>query len=257
MVGYTQGRITTWFCYPSRDRVRLHFSEAGCVQGPISLPSAASFQETTRVLTKAAIASRVQLVNVNTVTNKNGDLVVINRNGKLLILEDTTPKKGKKGEPPPAETHREKERYALVYGSTLKVRDGQHVEAGQALVEWDPFTSAILTEVGGKIAFKDIVEGENVREETDKVTGLTQMVIVEAATAEKRTPTLIIKAGKGSEERKYLLPTGAHVMVQNGTEVYPGDILAKIPRATTKTKDITGGLPRVVELFEARHPHAT
>src|SRR5688572_11407894 len=80
------------------------------------------------------------------------------------------------------------------------------------------------------------------------------MVIVEAATAEKRTPTITVKAGKGSEERKYLLPTGAHVMVQNGTEVYPGDILAKIPRATTKTKDITGGLPRVVELFEARHP---
>src|SRR5688572_30089908 len=80
------------------------------------------------------------------------------------------------------------------------------------------------------------------------------MVIVEAATAEKRTPTITVKARKGSEERKYLLPTGAHVMVQNGTEVYPGDILAKIPRATTKTKDITGGLPRVVELFEARHP---
>ncbi|HUP49484.1 MAG TPA: DNA-directed RNA polymerase subunit beta', partial [Thermoanaerobaculia bacterium] len=202
---------------------------------------------------QATAPGRVQLVNVNTVTNKNGDLVVINRNGKLLILEDTTPKKAKKGEAAPAETHREKERYALVYGSTLKVRDGQHVEAGQALVEWDPFTSAILTEVGGKIVFKDIVEGENVREETDKVTGLTQMVIVEAATAEKRTPTITVKAGK-SDERRYLLPTGAHVMVQNGVEVYPGEILAKIPRATTKTKDITGGLPRVVELFEARHP---
>ena len=150
-------------------------------------------------------------------------------------------------------TGREKERYALVYGSTLKVHDGQHVEAGHPLVEWDPFTSAILTEVGGKVTFKDIVEGENVREETDRVTGLTQMVIVESATAEKRTPTITIKSKKG-EEKRYLLPTGAHVMVQNGNEVYPGDILAKIPRATTKTKDITGGLPRVVELFEARHP---
>jgi DNA-directed RNA polymerase subunit beta' len=148
---------------------------------------------------------------------------------------------------------REKERYALVYGSTLKVTDGQHVDAGQQLVEWDPFTSAVLTELGGKVAFKDIVEGENVREETDKVTGLTQMVIVESAAAEKRTPTLIIKAGRG-DERKYLLPTGAHVMVHNGQDVHPGDVLAKIPRATTKTKDITGGLPRVVELFEARHP---
>jgi DNA-directed RNA polymerase subunit beta' len=204
---------------------------------------------------EATSPGRIQLVNVVTVTNKNGDLVVVNRNGKLLIMEDTAARKGKKGEKEDiAATTREKERYALVYGSTLKVQDGQRVEAGQPLVEWDPFTSAVLTEVGGKVAFKDIVEGENVREETDKVTGLTQMVIVESATAEKRTPTLIIKSGKAAGEKKYLLPTGAHVMVHNGQEVHPGDILAKIPRATTKTKDITGGLPRVVELFEARHP---
>ncbi|HYM61446.1 MAG TPA: DNA-directed RNA polymerase subunit beta' [Thermoanaerobaculia bacterium] len=202
---------------------------------------------------EASSPGRVTLINVNTVTNKNGDLVVINRNGKLIIVEDIQPKKQpKKGEhiPPAA---REKERYALVYGSTLKVHEGQHVNAGDPLVEWDPFTSAILTEVGGKVSFKDIVEGENVREETDKVTGLTQMVIVESSMTEKRTPTITVKSKKG-EEKKYLLPTGAHVMVQNGHEVYPGDILAKIPRATTKTKDITGGLPRVVELFEARHP---
>ena len=114
------------------------------------------------------------------------------------------------------------------------MRDGNHVDAGQPLVEWDPFTSAILTEVGGKVVFKDIVEGENVREETDRVTGLTQMVIVESATAEKRTPTVTIKTRKAGEERRYLLPTGAHLMVQNGVEVYPGDIIAKIPRATTK-----------------------
>ncbi len=96
------------------------------------------------------------------------------------------------------------------------MRDAQHVDAGQALVEWDPFTSAILTEVGGKIVFKDIVEGENVREETDKVTGLTQMVIVESASAEKRTPTITVKAGR-ADERKYLLPTGAHVMWSTAT----------------------------------------
>src|SRR3954452_6877387 len=201
---------------------------------------------------EASSPGKVQLINVNTVTNKNGDLVVINRNGKLLIMDDASAKKSAKkaeGEP----TGREKERYALVYGATLRVHDGQHVDAGQVLVEWDPFTSAILTEVGGKVAFKDIVEGENVREETDKVTGLTQSVIVESPTAEKRTPTVIVRTKK-SDEKKYLLPTGAHLMVTNGQEVYPGDILAKIPRATTKTKDITGGLPRVVELFEARHP---
>ncbi|HEX6642938.1 MAG TPA: DNA-directed RNA polymerase subunit beta', partial [Thermoanaerobaculia bacterium] len=203
---------------------------------------------------EATSPGKVSLVNVATVTNKNGELIVINRNGKLLIMEDIPTRKSKKaGAEDLAAGSREKERYALVYGSTLKVQDGQHVEAGQPLVEWDPFTSAVLTELGGKVNFKDIVEGENVREETDKVTGLTQMVIVESSTAEKRTPTLIIKAGRG-EERKYLLPTGAHVMVHNGQDVHPGDVLAKIPRATTKTKDITGGLPRVVELFEARHP---
>jgi DNA-directed RNA polymerase subunit beta' len=179
----------------------------------------------------------VQFLSVATVTNKDGNLVVINRNGKLLIVD---------------EHGREKERYAVVYGSTLKVREGDKVEPGDALVEWDPFTSAILTEVGGKVSFKDIIEGENVREETDRVTGLTQMVIVESPASEKRTPTITIKGKK--EEKKYLLPVQAHLMVTNGQEVYPGDIIAKIPRATTKTKDITGGLPRVVELFEARHP---
>src|SRR6476659_10006562 len=204
---------------------------------------------------EASSPGKVHLVNVSTVTNKNGDLVVINRNGKLIIMDDTPVKKSKKGGPPVTDTSgREKERYALVYGSTLKVHEGQHVDAGTTLVEWDPFTSAILTEVGGKVVFKDIVEGENVREETDRVTGLTQMVIVESSASEKRTPTVTIKAKKAGEERRYLLPTGAHLMVQNGAEVYPGDIIAKIPRATTKTKDITGGLPRVVELFEARHP---
>ncbi|MGK2859526.1 MAG: DNA-directed RNA polymerase subunit beta' [Thermoanaerobaculia bacterium] len=187
---------------------------------------------------EATNAGVVHFLNVQTVTNKDGNEVAINRNGKLLIVD-------KQG--------REKERYALVYGSLLKVHDGQNVKEGEALVEWDPYTSAILTEVGGKVTFKDIVEGENVREETDKVTGLTQMVIVESAATEKRTPTLIIKSKKG-EERKYLLPTGAHLSVTSGQDVYPGDILAKIPRATMKTKDITGGLPRVVELFEARHP---
>src|SRR5213082_1175 len=163
---------------------------------------------------EATNPGRVAFINVSTVTNKNGDLVVINRNGKLLIVEDTPAKKATKKNVAQPETHREKERYALVYGSTLKVHDGQHVDAGEPLVEWDPFTSAILTEVGGKVTFKDIVEGENVREETDRVTGLTQMVIVESATAEKRTPTITIKSKKG-EEKRYLLPTGAHVMVQN------------------------------------------
>ncbi len=185
---------------------------------------------------------KVKFLNVTTVERKDGSLVVINRSGKITILDN-------KG--------REKERYSVVYGSHLKVTDGQDVEPGQELVEWDPFTSAILTEVGGRVEYKDIVEGENLHEETDRVTGLSQNIIVESLGAEKRSPQLVIHTkshADGKADRKYLLPIGSHLMVTEGQEIHPGDTLAKIPRETTKTKDITGGLPRVVELFEARRP---
>jgi len=180
----------------------------------------------------------VKFLNVNTVESKEGELVVINRAGKLLIVDD-------KG--------REKERYALAYGSHLKIHEGAKVEPGADLVEWDPFTSAILSEIGGTVEFQDIVEGENVREETDKVTGLSQKIIVEASAAEKRVPAIVVH-GKGDAERRYLLPAGSHLVAQDKSKVSPGETLVKIPRETTKTKDITGGLPRVVELFEARNP---
>ena len=179
----------------------------------------------------------VRFVSVATVERKDKNLVVVNRNGKITIVDN-------KG--------REKERYSVVYGSTIKVAEGQEVVPGQELVEWDPFTSAILTEVGGAVEFRDIVEGENLREETDRVTGLAQNIIVETVGAEKRSPQVIIRGKSG--ERKYLLPIGSHLMVTDKQALYPGDVLAKIPRETTKTKDITGGLPRIVELFEARRP---
>jgi DNA-directed RNA polymerase subunit beta' len=180
----------------------------------------------------------VKFLNVNTVESKVGDLVVINRNGKLVIVDDRG---------------RELERYALTYGSHLLVREGQAIEPGHELVEWDPFTSSVLTEIAGKATYQDIAEGENLREETDPVTGLSQRIIVDAPLTEKRSPAIVVQ-GKNGEERKYLLPTGSHLVVQDGDRVFPGDTLVKIPRETTKTKDITGGLPRVVELFEARSP---
>jgi DNA-directed RNA polymerase subunit beta' len=179
----------------------------------------------------------VKFLNVASVESKKGDLVVINRSGKLVV---TDPK------------GRELERYALTYGSQLLVKEETEVKPGQDLVQWDPFTSAILTEIGGKVEFQDIVEGENLREETDKVTGLTQRIIVEASAQDRRAPALVIHGPDG--EKRYLLPSGSHLVVQDAQEVFPGDVLAKIPRETTKTKDITGGLPRVVELFEARTP---
>jgi DNA-directed RNA polymerase subunit beta' len=180
----------------------------------------------------------VKFLNVNTVESKRGALVVINRSGKLVLTDE-------KG--------RERERYALTYGSQLLVHEGDEVQPGAELVTWDPFTYAILTEIGGRVEFQDIVEGENVREETDKVTGLSQKIIVEASANEKRVPAIVIHGDDGREKR-YLLPSGSHLVVQSGQDVYAGDTLVKIPRETTKTKDITGGLPRVVELFEARSP---
>jgi DNA-directed RNA polymerase subunit beta' len=180
----------------------------------------------------------VKFLNVNTVESRRGSLVVINRSGKLVLTDE-------KG--------RERERYALTYGSQLLVHEGDSVEPGTELVTWDPFTYAILSEIGGKVEFQDIVEGENVREETDKVTGLSQKIIVEASANEKRVPAILIH-GEDGRQKRYLLPSGSHLVVQNGTDIYPGDTLVKIPRETTKTKDITGGLPRVVELFEARSP---
>jgi DNA-directed RNA polymerase subunit beta' len=180
----------------------------------------------------------VKFLNVNTVESKKGALVVINRSGKLVITDE-------KG--------RERERYALTYGSQLLVHEGDSVEPGAELVTWDPFTYAILSEIAGTAEFQDIVEGENVREETDKVTGLSQKIIVEASANEKRVPAIMIHGDDGRDKR-YLLPSGSHLVVQDGAEVHAGDTLVKIPRETTKTKDITGGLPRVVELFEARSP---
>jgi DNA-directed RNA polymerase subunit beta' len=143
-------------------------------------------------------------------------------------------------------------RHSVVYGAKIKYRDGAPVKVGDIIVEWDPYTFSILTEVGGTVQFKDLDVDVTLHEQVDEVTGLSQWVVKEA-TDEKYQPQLVIRTGKVT--KKYLMPTRAHLMVQDGDEVSPGDVLAKIPRETTKTKDITGGLPRVVELFEARKPH--
>ncbi len=181
----------------------------------------------------------VRFINLATVRAKNGNLVTMNRSGAIVIVDDRG---------------REKERYVVIYGAKLMVEDGQQVEPGSALLEWDPYTFAILTEIGGTVQFKDLQEGITLNEEVDEVTGLSRLVVGESSD-EKRQPALIIKGAKGN--KRYLMPSRAHLMVQDGDEVFPGDILAKIPRETTRTKDITGGLPRVQELFEARKPRET
>jgi DNA-directed RNA polymerase subunit beta' len=178
---------------------------------------------------------------------KDGALVVMNRSGSLIVQDQ-------KG--------RDRERYPIVYGARLRVKEGQQVEQGQVLVEWDPYTFSILTEEAGQVRFKDIVEGVTVHEEVDEVTGLSRLIIVDSPD-EKKQPTVEIRAvdsqGHATAKitRKYHMPVHAHLMVSDGEQVFAGDVLAKIPRETTKTKDITGGLPRVVELFEARKPRET
>jgi DNA-directed RNA polymerase subunit beta' len=181
----------------------------------------------------------VRFINLNYVESKDGTLVAMNRNGSLAVQDDRG---------------REKERYQVVYGARLKVKDGEHVILGQLLAEWDPYTYSILTEIGGAVQFKDLQEGITLNEEVDEVTGLSRWVVADAPD-EKRQPAFVVKNAKG--HKRYLLPRGAHLMVQDGDDVGPGDVLAKIPKESTRTKDITGGLPRVVELFEARKPRET
>jgi len=168
-------------------------------------------------------------------------LIVMNRSGSINIVDD-------KGVV--------RERYSVVYGARLKVKDGQTVEKGQVLVEWDPYTFSILTEGGGMVRFKDIIDKVTVHEEVDEITGMSRLIIVDSPD-EKKQPSIEIVSADGKLINRYHMPSNAHLMVTNGEEVQAGDVVAKIPRETTKTKDITGGLPRVVELFEARKPRET
>ena len=183
----------------------------------------------------------MKFVNLTTVRSSEGNLIAITRNGALTVVDE-------KG--------REREHYSIVYGAKLRVEDGQPITANQKLAEWDPYTFSILTEAGGTVHFKDLVAGVTMNEEVDEISGLSRLVITESHDDKKvLVPAIEIRSNdKNRVQKKYLLPSRAHLMVAHEDEVHPGDVLAKIPRETTKTKDITGGLPRVVELFEARRP---
>jgi DNA-directed RNA polymerase subunit beta' len=205
---------------------------------------------TAKSIERTAINNRfpgtVRFLGLNTVHNREGDLVAMNRNGEISIV---------------SESGRERERYVINYGAKLKVVNGQQVEADALLAEWDPFTTPILTDVPGVVKFGDIVEGQTMQEKLDPVTGKSSKVVVEYREADVR-PRISIKDEKGKTARvgegggfaRYFMPVGAILMVGEGDQIFPGDVLARIPRETTKTKDITGGLPRVAELFEVRKP---
>ncbi len=190
---------------------------------------------------EARTAGLAKYIGVNSVRNKEGDLIAMNRNGIVAIVDE-------KG--------REIERYQVVYGARLRVQDGEKIDVDQILVEWDPYTFSILTEKSGICHFKDLQEGVTLQEQVDEVTGMSQWVVTDSPD-EKKQPMVEVRDEKGKVLRHYLIPTNAHLMVRDGEEAHAADVIAKIPRETTKTKDITGGLPRVVELFEARRPRET
>jgi DNA-directed RNA polymerase subunit beta' len=198
----------------------------------------------------AKAAGVVRHHNIRSVVNRDGDIVVLNRSGEIIVADDRG---------------RERERYPVVTGARIKMKDGARVKPGLKLVEWDNFNTPIPTEFSGTIALRDIVEGVTIREVIDEVTGLSQRVIIEDQEG-KLQPRVSVKESRGGAEAigpqdslgetrgRYMLPVGAHLLVADGQEIFQGDIIAKIPREATKTKDITGGLPRVAELFEARKP---
>jgi DNA-directed RNA polymerase subunit beta' len=188
----------------------------------------------------------VSYKNCNTVVGPDGNEIVMNRNAEVAIVD--------------AEG-REREQYHIPYGARVNCKDGDEIEKGAKLAEWDPFTRPIITEVGGKIKFGDIVSGDTMEERRDEITRFTEKVIKENSTSQPYKPRLSVKDSKGetvgiSEDvfARYYLPVGAILTINDGDEVVPGQVIAKTPRETLKTKDITGGLPRVSELFDARKP---
>jgi DNA-directed RNA polymerase subunit beta' len=203
---------------------------------------------------QSALESRNEgTVKLNTVqlVKKKDHWVVMNRQGELVLVDDIG---------------RERERYGLQYGARLMVADGMRVKAGQLLAEWDPFSMPIVTEVAGYVKYGDIIDGVTMQESLDEITGLSRKTIIESKDADSR-PRITLKdadgntvklpgasAGGNEGEARYFLPVGANIFVNDGDYVEAGDVITRISRETTKTKDITGGLPRVAELFEARKP---
>ena len=193
----------------------------------------------------------VKLRNVKYVQHAKGHLVAVSRSGELAVMD---------------EFGRERELYKIPYGATISVNDGDSVAPGQLVATWDPHTHPVVTEVAGSIQFEDFIEGITVNRELDEITGLSSLVVTDpkqrGATGKDLRPMARLVDAKGDElffanteiPAVYALPAGAIVGLENGASVSVGDVLARIPQETSKTRDITGGLPRVADLFEARKP---
>jgi len=187
---------------------------------------------------RAQSQGKVRFINLKLVRRQDGTLIALNRQGEIAI-------EGPEG--------RIVEKYPVIYGAKIKVEEGQEVKPGDLLVEWDPYTNPIITETDGKVKFGDIIAGVTVDEKIDPTTGRVSIVVRDYKLTDYR-PRVSIKDEKGRTKARYELPVGAIISVQEGDYVHAGDIIARIPRETLKAKDITGGLPKVTDLFEARKP---
>jgi DNA-directed RNA polymerase subunit beta' len=179
----------------------------------------------------------VRFFNVRLLKNKDNQSVVVSRNAEISVKE---------------ESGKERDHFRVPYGARLKVAEGKSVAKGTLMAEWDPHAMPILSEFEGTVKLEDVIEGITVHQEKNKITGLTERVIIEHRAERLHPQVAIIKGGK--RLAGYTLPVDTYLNVEDGAKVQAGDVIAKIPQEVTKTKDITGGLPRVVELFEARRP---
>ena len=253
-------------CY-GRDLARGHLANVGEAVGVIAAQSIGEpgTQLTMRTFHIGGAASRatasdniqvknagtIHLNNMKTVENSKGDLVVVSRSGELIV-NDTN--------------GRERERYKLPYGAIISIGKKNEVEAGQIVANWDPHTHPIVSEVAGKVSFEAMDEGITVREQTDEITGLSSISVIDpaerAASAKEIRPAVNVLDKKGKEvclpgtnvPAHYFLPANAIIGLKDGSVLNIGDFIARIPQEGSKTRDITGGLPRVADLFEARKP---
>ncbi|MBO7097314.1 MAG: DNA-directed RNA polymerase subunit beta' [Alphaproteobacteria bacterium] len=209
----------------------------------------AASQSAEQASVEVPFAGTLKLENAHTVTNSDGHLIVLSRNCDLIVLDAQG---------------RETSRHHIPYGTKVLVKEGSKVKKGQKVAEWDPFTIPVISEKAGVANLVDLINNVSIKESMDETTGIVSKVVIDwrtsAATASLK-PSIVLKDSKGKavtfdngKEARYYLSVDAVLNVDNGSEIKVGDVIARIPRESTKTKDITGGLPRVAELFEARRP---
>jgi DNA-directed RNA polymerase subunit beta' len=198
--------------------------------------TAARIEEQSKVIAKSE--GKISYKNIKKVTKKDGRIVVLGRDGEIALSD---------------EKDRIRARYSVPYGATVKVENNALVAKGDVIFEWDPYANTIISEESGTVQFQDIIEGRSFREELDETTGLRQRVVIEQKDKALR-PNIAVFNDKGKKIASYSIPTGAHLLIHDQDQIEAGDVLVKIPREISKTRDITGGLPRVAELFEARRP---